>query len=83
MKGLFGLVGLLVTLAIVGFLVKTQLAATRQSVPALQADAPAQPQAQQTQEPPANVRQQAQQLQQQYKLDLDAALQPARAPADE
>lgn len=82
MKGLFGLVGLLVTLAIVGFLVKTQLAATRQSVPALQAEAPAPPQSQ-TQTPPANVRQQAQQLQQQYKLDLDAALQPARAPADE
>lgn len=82
MKGLFGLAGLLLTLAIVGFLVKTQLAATRQSVPALQVNAPTQPQAQ-TDAPAANVKQQAQQVQQQYKQALEAALQPTRAPADE
>jgi hypothetical protein len=36
MRGLFGLVGLVVVLAIVGLLAKKQLSATRAPVPALQ-----------------------------------------------
>ena len=77
MKGLFGLLGLLLTLAIVGVLVKQQLASTQQIVPALQvlattgADGAASA-------PTGTVREQAQQIQQQVKQALDAAAQKAR-----
>ena len=61
MRALFGLVGLVVVLAIVGLLAKKQLAATRAPVPALQtatgAAAPASA-------PTGTVREQSQQMQQ-------------------
>ena len=41
MRSLFGLVGILVVLAIVGVLVKKQLASTQQAIPALQLPATA------------------------------------------
>ena len=70
MRFFFGLIGLVVVLAIVGTLVKQQLASQKALVPALQVPgAPA---------PTGNVREQSQQIQQQYKQALDAALQQPR-----
>ena len=70
MRFFFGLIGLVVVLAIVGTLVKQQLASQKVVVPALQVPgAPA---------PTGNVREQSQQIQQQYKQALDAALQQPR-----
>lgn len=70
MRFFFGLIGLVVVLAIVGTLVKQQLASQKAVVPALQVPgAPA---------PTGNVREQSQQIQQQYKQALDAALQQPR-----
>ena len=70
MRFFFGLIGLVVVLAIVGTLVKQQLASQKSVVPALQVPgAPA---------PTGNVREQSQQIQQQYKQALDAALQQPR-----
>jgi hypothetical protein len=79
MKAMFGLVGLLLTVAIVGILLKQQLGSTRQSVPSLQTALPA------GTEPPASapaptVREQSQQVQQQYKQALESALQPRPDP---
>ena len=70
MRFFFGLIGLVVVLAIVGTLVKQQHASQKAVVPALQVPgAPA---------PTGNVREQSQQIQQQYKQALDAALQQPR-----
>ena len=70
MRFFFGLIGLVVVLAIVGTLLKQQLASQKAVVPALQVPgAPA---------PTGNVREQSQQIQQQYKQALDAALQQPR-----
>ena len=74
MRAVFSIVGLLVVLAIVGVLAKKQLTATHAPVPALQA--PGQP------APTGNVREQSQQVQQQFKQQLDAAMQ-ARPMPDE
>ncbi len=78
MKGVFRLVGLLIALAIVGVVVKKQLAATQQSVPALAVPAPngsgaAAP----------TVREQSQQVQQQYKQAVEGAMQQARPMPDD
>jgi hypothetical protein len=81
MKAIFGIVGLLLTLVIVALVAKKQLAATRQPVPALQAPAsqvPGLP----TLNPNASAKEQSQQIQQQYKQALDAAMQ-ARPMPDE
>ncbi len=72
MRGLFGLVGLVVVLAIVGIVAKKQLSASRAPVPALQqvqipgtgASAP-------VINPTGNVREQSQQVQQQVQQQLD------------
>ena len=79
MRAVFSIVGLLVVLAIVGVLAKKQLAATHAPmVPALQVPGqPAQP------APTGNVREQSQQIQQQFKQQLDAAMQQARPMPDE
>ena len=81
MRALFGLVGLVVVLAIVGLLAKKQLAATRSPVPALQtatgAAAPASA-------PTGTVREQSQQMQQQVKQQVEGLMQQARPmPEDE
>ncbi len=82
MKGLFGLVGLLLALAIVGLVVKKQLDATQQIVPSL-TPAAAPPGAADPAPPPATVREQSQQVQQQYKQAVEAAMQPVRpVPGD-
>ena len=70
MRFFFGLIGLVVVLAIVGTVVKQQLASQKAVVPALQVPG--------TPAPTGNVREQSQQIQQQYKQALDAALQQPR-----
>lgn len=82
MKGIFGLLGLLLCLAIVGVLVKKQLASTQQMVPALQVPMATDPQGSAS-APAATVREQSQQLQQQYKRALEGALQQPRTIPDE
>ncbi len=69
MRGTFGLIGLVIVLALVGLLVKKQMAATKAPVPALQQSAPA---------PTGSVREQSQQVQQQVKQQMDSLMQQAR-----
>ncbi|MDD5334475.1 MAG: hypothetical protein PHS32_12105 [Rhodoferax sp.] len=82
MKGIFGLLGLLLCLAIVGVLVKKQLTSTQQMLPALQVPMATDPQGSAS-TPAATVREQPQQLQQQYKQALEGALQQPRTIPDE
>ena len=81
MRAVFGLVGLVVVLAVVGVLAKKQLSAVRTPVPSLQtapagsAAAPASA---------ATVRDQSQQIQQQVKQQMEGLMQQARPmPEDE
>ena len=76
MRGMFGLIGLVVVLALVGLLVKKQMAATKAPVlvPALPG-APA---------PTGTVREQSQQVQQQVQQQMDSLMrQPRPMPGDE
>ena len=82
MKGLFGIVGLLLSLAIVGILVKKQLASTQQIVPGLQLHAVTGAQGAAS-APDGTVREQAQQVQQQVKQAVEAAMQKQRTEPDE
>jgi hypothetical protein len=69
MRGLFGIVGLLLTLAIIGVLAKKQLGAvTTVSPPAGFASAPA----------GATVKEQSQLIQQQVKQSVENTMQQAR-----
>ena len=79
MKGLFGLVGLLLALVIVGVVVKKQLDTTTQRVPVL---APAVPGGAAS-APAATVREQSQQVQQQYKQAVEGLMQQPRPLQDE
>ena len=74
MRGTFGLIGLVIVLALVGLLVKKQMAATKAPVPALQQGAPA---------PMGSVREQSQQVQQQYKQAVEGLMQQPRPMQDE
>ena len=75
MRGMFGLVGLVVALVLVGLLVKKQLASTRVQVPALQtmpaASAPGSAS-------PDTVRAQSQQIQKQVQQQVEELMQQAR-----
>lgn len=82
MKGILGLLGLLLSLAIVGVLVKKQLTSTQQMLPALQVPVATDPQSSPS-SPATTVRQQPQPLQQQYKQALEGAPQQPRAIPDE
>lgn len=82
MKGILGLLGLLLSLAIVGVLVKKQLASTQQTLPALQVPMATDPQSSAS-SPVTTVREQPQPLQQQYRQALEGALQQPRAIPDE
>jgi hypothetical protein len=74
MRGLFGIVGLLLTLAIIGVLAKKQMGAlTTVAPPAGFASAPA----------GATVQQQSQLIQQQVKQSVEAQMQQARPMPDE
>lgn len=79
MKGVFGLVGLLLALVIVGVGVKKQLDSTSQRVPAL---APAMPDGVAS-APATTVREQSQQVQQQYKQAVEGLMQQPRPMQDE
>ncbi len=80
MRSLFGVLSLLVVLAVVGTLVKKQLGSVGAiSVPtqdSSQAVAPASA-------PVGTVRQQSQQIQQQVRQSVDAAMQQARPVPDD
>ena len=82
MRAIFGVLSLLVALGLVGVLVKKQLASSRQAVPALALPAPADvggPAAPRGE----TVKEQSQQVQQQYKQALEGALQQARPVPDD
>ena len=84
MRGIFGILSLPVTLAIVGVLVKKQLTATSQTMPALVVPAAAGAGAGDTAvQPTGTVKQQSQQIQQQYKQAIDNAMQQARPEPEE
>lgn len=75
MRGIFSIVGLLVTLAIIGLLAKKQLGSTQVTVPA----APGMPAV--SSDAPPQVR--SQQAQQQVKQAVEGALQQPRAMPEE
>lgn len=72
MRAILGFAGLLVALAVVGVLVKKQLSVARP--PVLQAPATAT-----TDGAPATVREQSQQVQQQYRQVIEGAMQAPRS----
>jgi hypothetical protein len=80
MRAVFGLVGLVVALAVVGVVVKKQMSAVRTPVPTLQDTAPAPAP---TGASPATVRDQSQQIQQQVKQQVEGLMQQARPMPDE
>lgn len=82
MKGIFGLLGLLLSLAIVGVVVKKQLTSTQQVAPVPQVPVTAGSQSPAS-APAATVREQSQQIQQQYKQAIEGALQQPRGIPDE
>ena len=72
MRGIFSLIGLLLVVLILGLLVRKQFAASPlPTVPGTELTAPA-----------ANPAQQSRQIQDQFKQDLEKALQQPRLPAD-
>ena len=80
MRGTFGLIGLLLALAVVGVVVKKQLSAV--PVPVL----PAQPSASAASQPAAplgNAVDQSRHVQEQFRQALDGAMQQARPLQDE
>lgn len=80
MRAIFGVLGLLVVLAMVGLLVKKQLVTTQQVVPGLQVpDAVSKA----SDKADSTVRQQSQQIQQQYKQALESAMQQVRPMPDD
>ena len=80
MRAAFGILSLLLALAIVGLLAKKQLAATRSTVPVLQ---PAAGAAGDGAAAPATVRAQNQQVQQQYKQAVEGLMQQPRPMPDD
>lgn len=82
MKGIFGLIGLLLSLVVAGFLVKKQLTSTQQIVPALQVHMTGSPQSPAS-APASSVREQSQQVQQQYKQAIKGPLQRPRTIPDD
>ncbi len=84
MRSIFGVLGLLLVLALVALLVKQQLVSTRQAIPALTGPVPTSSGAAPAPTTPAGtVQAQSQQIQQQYKQAIDAAMQQARPVPDD
>lgn len=88
MRGLFGLVGLLLALVITGFLVRQQMRSTRLPVQMLQS--PSGPDTQTTPAADAAMTsasgtpaQQSQQMQQQFKQAVEGAMQQVRPMPDD
>ena len=83
MRMIFGVLSLLLVVAIVGFLAKKQLASVNEiKVPSVNASGTAGT-AGPTINPSGNVQQQSQQIQQQFKAAAEAAVQQARPMPDE
>lgn len=84
MKGMFGLIGLIVVLGIVAFVLKSQLASTRDAESARSAlvISPESTKAPVV-DPLGDVRQQSQNIQQQYKQSLEQALQAPRPQVED
>jgi hypothetical protein len=82
MKGLFGLISLLLVLVITGVLVKKQLGSGQQAAPAVQVPAVAGVPAI-TVDPNASAPAQSQQVQQQFKQAVEGALQAPRPMQDD
>jgi hypothetical protein len=78
MRAIFGVLSLVLALGVVGWLAKTQLGSTRQVVPPLVVLG-----AEAARAPAANVREQSQQIQQQIKQSVEAAMQQARPLPDD
>lgn len=74
MRGIFGLVGILVTLAIVGLVVKQQLSASTVAVPSSNAAGVSVP----ATSPGATAQEQSVQIQQQVKQSVEGAMQTPR-----
>lgn len=81
MRAIFGVLSLLIVLAVVGVLVKKQLASTQQAIPALAVPAPGGGST--ATQPAATVPEQSQQIQQQYKQAVEGAMQQARPMPEE
>ena len=77
MRAVFGILGLVVVLGMVGWLTKTQVASTRQAIPSLAAPGT------EPVTPEGDVRGQSQQIQQQVRQSVEAAMQQARPMPDE
>lgn len=82
MRAVFGLLGLVVVLALVGLLVKKNLRSTQES---LARQVPSLPAGHNQAPEPSNVREQSLQAQQQYRKQLESALsaqrpEPEQAP---
>ena len=80
MRAVFGVVGLVVALAVVGVVVKKQMSAMRTPVPTLQTADPA---SAPTGASPGTVRDQGQQIQQQVKQQVEGLMLHARPMPDE
>ena len=80
MRAIFGVLGLVVVLGIVGWLTKTQLASTRQAIPSVSIAVPG---VERASAPAATVRDQSQQLQQQIQQSIEVAMQQARRVPDD
>ena len=84
MRSIFGVLSLLLVLAVLGLLVKKQLASNQQAIPGLTLLAPVSSGAESTPtKPVGTVQEQSQQIQQQYKQAIDAAMQQARPVPDD
>ena len=82
MRATFGLIGLLVALGIAAVVVKKQFDRAQQTIAVLAVPAPAADD-KRAEKPAPAVQQQTQQIQQQYKQSLEAAMQQARPAPDE
>lgn len=83
MRMIFGVLSLLIVVAVVGFLAKKQMASVNEiKVPSVSASGAAGT-AVPSVKPTGNVQQQSQQIQQQFKAAADAAVQQARPMPDE
>lgn len=78
MKGIFGFVGLIVALAIVGLVVRKQLASTQQALPQLAPAAGVAVPGASPGAPAPTVREQSQQIQQQVRQATESVMQQPR-----
>lgn len=84
MRAMFGVVGLLLVLLIVGVLAKSQMKAVGGgALPPLSSQSASPAPAGTLAQPDGNVQQQSQQMQQQFKAMADAAVQTPRAMPDD